>query len=216
MSVTPQGVEHEEGRPEEPEDDPPGHGVVILFTVFFEVGLAPFSLILGWLLGHPPLERFAWSAGDAVWGVVAAIPPVALFLALLRWPVGPLAKAKQFCEEEIVPLFHESYWSELALIALCAGVGEEMLFRGVVQASLMDWVGPGWGLVLASALFGILHPASVSYIIFTGFLGLYLGAIWISNGNLLTLMVTHAAYDFVALGYLIRLRDGGAPPGEMA
>ena len=123
---------------------------------------------------------------------------------------GPLAKAKEFCEQEVVPLFDESYWSELALISLSAGVGEEMLFRGVLQASLMDWLGVGWGLALASILFGVLHPISVSYIVIAGFLGLYLGAIWIYNGNLLTVMVTHALYDFVALGYLIRLRDGSA------
>ena len=44
------------GRPQEPpEDDPPGRDVVIIFAVFFEAGLAPFSLFLGWLVGHPPL-----------------------------------------------------------------------------------------------------------------------------------------------------------------
>ncbi len=31
--------------------------VVIIFAVFFEVGLALLSLLLGWLLGHPPLAR---------------------------------------------------------------------------------------------------------------------------------------------------------------
>src|SRR5690242_18706793 len=73
----------EEARFEEPENDPPGHGVVIIFTVFFEAGLAPFSLFLGWLLGHPPLAKFVWSFADAVWGVVAALPLIALFLAML-------------------------------------------------------------------------------------------------------------------------------------
>ncbi len=198
----------EEERLDGPEDDPPGHGVVIIFAVFFEAGLAPFSLLLGWVLGHQPLGGFVWSGTDALWGAAAAVPLIALFLAMLRWPVGPLAKVKEFCEEEVVPLFDESYWSELALISLSAGVGEEMLFRGVLQATLMDWFGIAWGLSLASILFGVLHPISVSYIIIAGILGFYLGGIWIYNGNLLTVMVTHALYDFVALGYLIRLRAG--------
>ncbi len=198
----------EDPRFEEPEDDLPGHGVVIIFTVFFEAGLAPFSLFLGWLMGHPPLAKFVWSTHDAVWGIVAALPLIALFLAMLRWPVGPLAKVKEFCEEEIVPLFGESNWSELALIALSAGVGEEMLFRGVLQASLMDWLGMGWGLTLASVLFGVLHPITILYVIIAGLLGLYLGGIWVYNGNLLTVMVTHAIYDLAALGYLIRIRPG--------
>jgi uncharacterized protein len=204
----------EEERLEEPEDEPPGHGVVIIFAVFFEAGLAPFSLLLGWLLGHPPLDQFVWSGADALRGAAAAMPLIAMFLAMLRWPVGPLAKVKEFCEKEIVPLFDESDWSELALISLSAGVGEEMLFRGVLQSSLMDWLGVGWGVTLASILFGVLHPISIYYIIIAGFLGLYLGGIWIYNGNLLTVMVTHALYDFVALGYLIRLRTR-KPPREL-
>jgi uncharacterized protein len=204
----------EEPPREEPEDDPPGHGVVIMIAVFFEAGLAPFSLLLGWVLGHPPLEHFVWSIPDALWGVLAAIPLIALFLAMLYWPVGPLIKLKELCEEEVIPLFATSSWSELALVALSAGVGEEMLFRGVIQASLADWLGTGWGLVLASVLFGVLHPISILYIIIAGLLGFYLGEIWIHNQNLLTVMVTHTLYDFVALGYLIRVWKGGTRPAE--
>ncbi len=199
-----------EDPPEDPEDEAPGHDVVIIFAVFFEAGLAPFSLILGWLMGHPPLEHFSWSLKDALWGVAAALPLIGLFLAMLRWPIGPLSAVKDFCEQEVVPLFHNSYWSELALISLSAGVGEEMLFRGVLQSSLTDWLGVGWGLALASFLFGVLHPISFSYIVIAGFTGLYLGAIWIYSDNLLTVMLTHALYDFVALGYLIKITHGSS------
>lgn len=198
--------------PEDPEDELPSHAVVIIFAVFFEAGLAPFSLILGWLLGHPPLIGFAWRLADAAWGMAAAIPLVILFLAMLRWPIGPLRAVHEFCAQEVVPLFRDSYWSEIALISLSAGVGEEMLFRGVLQASLTDWVGMAWGLSLASILFGVLHPISFSYIVIAAFLGFYLGAIWYFNGNLLTVMVTHALYDFIALGYLIKRLD--QPPAE--
>jgi membrane protease YdiL (CAAX protease family) len=200
--------------PEAPEDEPPGHHVLILISVFFETGLAPFSLLLGWLMGHPPLEHFVWNLKDALWGIAAALPLIALFLAMLRWPVGPLAAVKEFCEQEVVPLFRDSNWSEIALISLSAGVGEEMLFRGVLLASLTDWLGIGWGLALSSILFGVLHPISISYIVIAGFTGFYLGAIWIYNGNLLTVMLTHTIYDFVALGYLIRLRDMGDEKAE--
>ncbi len=200
----------EEERRDGPEDDRPGHAVVIVFAVFFEAGLAPFSLFLGYLLNHNPLETFKWNAPDALWGAAAALPLIALFLAMLRWPVGPLARVKEFCEEEIVPLFDRSYWSELALISLTAGVGEEMFFRGVIQKTLEGWLGWGWGLTLASVLFGVLHPISIFYVIITAVLGFYLGAIWSYNNNLLTVMVTHALYDFVVLGYLIRLRTSRA------
>jgi uncharacterized protein len=87
-----------------PEDDQPGREVIIIFAVFFEAGLAPLSLILGWLLGHRPLEHFVWSARDALLGVVAALPLIFMFLAMLRWPIGPLARVKEFCDTEVVPL----------------------------------------------------------------------------------------------------------------
>ena len=73
-----------------------------------------------------------------------------MFLAMLRWPVGPLARVKKFCDNEVVPLLEKSSWSEIALISLSAGVGEEMLFRGVIQTSIASWLGVAWGLVLAS------------------------------------------------------------------
>ena len=51
---------------QEPENDRPGREVIVMLAVFFEAGLAPLSLILGWIFGHPPLEHFAWNMNDAV------------------------------------------------------------------------------------------------------------------------------------------------------
>jgi membrane protease YdiL (CAAX protease family) len=203
----------EEDLLQEPEDDHPKRAVIIIFAVFFEGGLAPLSLVLGWLLGHPPLDRFVWSMEDALWGVAATIPLILMVLAMLRWPIGPLARVKKFCDQEVVPLLDESTWSELALISVSAGVGEEMLFRGVMQDALGSWFGVPWGLGLASVLFGVLHPISVPYMVIAAFLGLYLGTVWILSGNLLTVMITHGLYDFAALAYLIRIRprDGVSP-----
>ena len=52
----------------ENEDDQPGRDVIIMFAVFFEGGLAPLALFLGWWLGHNPLAQFTWSRTDAFWG----------------------------------------------------------------------------------------------------------------------------------------------------
>jgi uncharacterized protein len=190
----------------EPDDDHPKRAVVVILAVFFEGGLALLSLLLGWRLGHPPLRHFVWSLEDALWGVVATLPLLALFLAILKWPIGPLARAKHFCENEVEPLLHDSSWSEIGLVSLSVGVSEEMLFRGVFQAALTNWLGVPLGLGLASVLFGLLHPISVPYMVMAAFLGLYLGTVWIVSGNLLTVIVVHTLYDFAALSYLIRIR----------
>jgi membrane protease YdiL (CAAX protease family) len=197
-----------------PEYEHPTRDVAITLAVFFEFGLALISLVLGWLLGHLPLETFAWSSRAAGLGLLATLPLILMFVAILKWPIGPLARVKAFCDTEVVPLLNESGWSDLALISLSAGVGEEMLFRGVLQVSITAWlqssIGAPWGLPcgvgIASLLFGACYPISVPYVVIAAILGLYLGAVWIMTGNLLTVMITHALYDFLALAYLLRLR----------
>jgi len=192
-------------------DEPPGHDAIVLFAVFFEGGLAPLSLILGWWLGRPPLSRFSWSAGDALIGAAAAIPPVLVFLAMLRWPIGPFGRLKRFIEEEFIPLLANSTWSDIALIAISAGVGEEMLFRGVFQSALIGSTGVLAGLVLASLLFGLLHPISVLYATVGFAMGMYLGGLFLLLDNLLAAMVTHAVYDFLLMAYLLRIGDPDQP-----
>jgi len=48
-----------------------------------------------------------------------------------------------------------------------------------------------------------------TYALFAAFIGAYLGWLWIWTGNLLTPMITHADYDFVALVYFFRFRRPG-------
>src|SRR5947209_3489695 len=104
----------------------PGRDRVVLLAVLFEGGLAPLALALGWLLDQPPLRSFAWRGGDAAWGAAAALPMLGLFLLAMRWPVGPLARIQRFCDEEIRPILEPCTRLDLALIALAAGIGEEM------------------------------------------------------------------------------------------
>jgi len=192
-------------------DEPPGHDAIVLFAVFFEGGLAPLSLLLGWWLGYSPLSRFSWIARDALIGAAAAIPPVLFFLAMLRWPIGPFGRLKRFCEEEFVPLLANSTWSDITLIAISAGVGEEMLFRGVFQSALIGSTGTISGLILASLLFGLLHPISLLYATVGSLMGMYLGWLFLVSNNLLTAMMAHAVYDFLLMAYLLRIGDPNQP-----
>jgi membrane protease YdiL (CAAX protease family) len=177
---------------------------LVILAVLFEGGLAPLALLLGWSFDQPALTGFAWRASDALLGALATIPMLGIFLAGQTWPVGPFRPIKQFFDEEARPVLAGCTWPDLALISLAAGVGEEMLFRGVFQAVLGQWLGlaAGWGA--ASLLFGLLHPISSGYIVLAALMGAYLGGVWILNGNLLTIMVAHAVYDFVALVLLLR------------
>ncbi len=84
-----------------------------------------------------------------------------------------------------------------------AGFAEELLFRGLIQAALGDWLSPTTGLIVASAC-GLAHPITVGYATVVTVAGFYSGGLWLWSGNLLVPIVAHAAYDFVALVYLVR------------
>lgn len=195
-------MNHEEP-PGKPVLDVPDPGWLVVFAVLFEGGLAPLSLVFGWLLGQSPLASFALSARDAAIGIVATVPMLALLAVVMRWPIGPFARIKRFFDDDVCPLLHTRPWSDFALVSLAAGVGEEMLFRGAIQGALARSLGPGPALIAASLIFGALHPITRTYAVMAALLGAYLGALWMLTGNLLTAIVAHGLYDFVALTVLV-------------
>jgi membrane protease YdiL (CAAX protease family) len=89
-----------------------------------------------------------------------------------------------------------------------AGLGEELLFRGLVQAGLARLIsGPAgiWiALLAASLLFGVFHWLSTTYALLAAAAGLYFGWLLIATGSLWPPVVAHALYDFAALWYLLR------------
>ena len=199
--------EHESG-PEPTRDGGLGLDSFLALTLL-EASLAPLALGLGWLLGTPPLARFAWSGRAAAMGVVAAVPMLVLLALSLRWPIGPLRRIRRFFDAEVRPVLGDRGPGDLALISLAAGVGEELLFRGVIQAALSRWLGTWAGLGVASLLFGLVHSITPAYAVIAALLGIYLGGVWMVSGNLLTVIVAHALYDFIALRLLL-----ATPPPE--
>ena len=75
-------------------------------------------------------------------------------------------------------MFRRCTLAEFGIIALLAGVGEEMLFRGVLQGTISRWIRPEIGLVAASALFGLAHLITLMYALAASLMGIYLGWLW--------------------------------------
>lgn len=172
--------------------------------VVFEGGLAVLAVALGWLFARPLWQTIAWDRDAIMWGFISTIPMVVLLLSIEHWPVGPLRDLKRVCDETLVPLFSNCRWWHFAVISILAGLGEELLFRGLIQTSLVDWLGTWPGIVAAGLLFGLAHPMSKAYIVAAAVIGIYLGWLFVATGNLLTPIITHALYDMVALVYLSR------------
>ena len=164
------------------------------------------ALALGWWLDLAPFATLAWTWGGLAWGIAATAPLLLGLTWCLRTTLAPVARLVQVVEQRIAPLFAGSGPLALALVALFAGLGEETLFRGVIQPALAAHL-PMWAaLAGTAALFGIAHWITPTYALLAGIVGAYLGALLLVSGNLLVPIVAHALYDLVALTLLVRLK----------
>jgi hypothetical protein len=156
-----------------------------LTAAIFEGGLAVVAIALGWLLGQPPLKTLHLDLYPAALGVAATLPPLALFWFCLKCPLRPFQTIRLILDEAIVPLFRDCRFRELAVIAALAGIGEEMLFRGVIQAAVAQQIGGPRGIWLGLLVAAVLFAASLhhSHICRVGridrpLLGLALADLW--------------------------------------
>ena len=191
-------------------DTPLPGGSILTMAVSFEGGLVVLAWGLGRLLGTPVGEQTTFTPSAFVLGVVATVPLVAGLYWTLHAPWEVLARLRGVIENTVTPLFAGCPVWGIALISILAGVGEEALFRGVLQTYFAGHVGVVPALLVTSSLFGLLHPVAAVYAVMAGLVGLYLGVLAVWQDNLLVPMVVHALYDFVALTYLVhhhRLRQ---------
>ena len=159
---------------------------------------------LGRWLGVDPGEQLFLSGTGLVVGIAASLP----LLVGLRWTLStsfpPVRRLVEVVEDQLGPLLASRSSVELAVLASLAGLAEEILFRGVVQVGLARVLPDAAALVLASTAFGVAHFITRAYALLAGMAGLYLGTLFLAQGNLLVPIVAHALYDFVALTYLVR------------
>lgn len=175
---------------------------LVRLALIVEGGLALLALLIGPLVGQPPLRRLQWNGVDALAGLVATLPLLVLFAVTWRMAWAPMRAVRRILEQRLQPLLAQATVAELALIAVLAGIGEELLFRGVVQGMGARHFGPEWGLLLASLAFGAAHFITPAYFVLAAAIGAYLGWLTHCSANLLPAIVVHAVYDFAILLYL--------------
>jgi uncharacterized protein len=178
----------------------------VYFGLLFEGSLSLLALLLGWLFGQPPLATVQFDLAGIGLGIVATLPMLAGFVLISWLPLPPFQRLLRVFAEFGRPFFAAFTVLDLAGLSLVAGVGEELLFRGMVQAVLDRWWGAWAALPVASLLFGLLHALTPTYAVLATLAGLYLGGVWLLTGNLLVVIVAHALYDFIALAYLLRFK----------
>jgi uncharacterized protein len=176
----------------------------LLFVLVFEGALVVLALILALLFGLRPWDDIGWSGSAFVMALLATLPMVVALDLLGRVDWAWVHAISDAIREVLLPLFRNAPPGALIAVALMAGIGEELLFRGVVQAGLEAWLGPLAGLLLASLLFGLAHFVTLGYFALASLMGLYFGLLYQWSGNLLVPILVHALYDWIALRWYLR------------
>jgi membrane protease YdiL (CAAX protease family) len=166
-------------------------------------------LVLGWLRAtRRPLRLIGW-VRPRRW-LVTVLAGIALGVALklaLKIVIMPLLGA---------PPLNAAYQhlvgnpaalpGMLATVIFVAGVGEETVWRGYLFERMGAWIGRGataraLTVIVLAALFGLAHvqgqgwPGAEQAFV----TGLVFGAIYARTGALPFLMITHAAFDVLAV-----------------
>jgi membrane protease YdiL (CAAX protease family) len=184
---------------------------IVTLALATQTGLA---LVAWWcsVAFHVPPQWGSPGRDAAIGGAAATVLALVNYWLLTRAPSGWLVDGiRDIYHRTVHPLFGRLGPVSAVAIGLAAGVGEELLFRGVLQPLL--------GVVAASILFGLAHVGGTRMLPFgvwaTG-MGLVMGMLATLTGGLTAPIVAHGLYDMLALEYIRRSPDGSrvaARPG---
>lgn len=188
----------------------------LLYAALFEGSLGLLALLLDAFLPTEVLPRLTVSLRLLALGFLATLPVSALIPLFMRGG-GPIRRIRKLLEGLLRPVAGALTVLWILILSVAAGVGEELLFRGVVQEGLGLLLGPTPGLILGAVVFGLLHAVTPTYAVYATLLGLYLGLIYRLTGSLIVPIVVHSIYDALGLWFLrrriLRLRRFGVDPG---
>lgn len=165
------------------------------------LGVACVAVAMVWrsgsVLAHPsPLIRLAAPASH-VYSVAIGLAVGALIVVATRMSVTRFEWARRL-HRELRPIARTISFTGIVVLALLSGLGEELLFRGLLQ----PWI----GLVPQAVLFGFLHqvrgPSRWVWMAWATMVGLMLGAIFQISGSLVGPIAGHALVNALNLGYL--------------
>ena len=173
-------------------------------TMLFELCLALIGIGICYALGYvPPI----YSGSVAVTAMLAIGGALGMFVAMqLITNCHGWVKAQSLeIYKKVGPMFSKLATYQIILIAIAAGVCEELLFRAGLQEALAIKLQPMWAIIIASLVFGLVHALTPLYFVLATIMGLTLGVGYHYSQDLIGVMLWHAIYDIIAI-YLIARR----------
>ena len=103
------------------------------------------------------------------------------------------------------PAFEVKYlFRDMVYMLLFVSLGEELLFRGLIQRDMSAAFGWKWGLFSAAALFAVMHLTwrSIPELAFVFIAGLILGALYLKTKSLTAPIVAHGITNVMLVAVL--------------
>lgn len=179
------------------------HTHPVLSITLLEGALVLVAGALALMFGLRPWAAVHVSTSAVALSLTATVPLVIGMLFFERASWAWAREIRNLIRDQLLPLLRGAGSGGIALIALMAGFGEELLFRGVIQAGLAGPLGTFAALAITSLVFGLAHFVTRAYFVLATLIGLYLGLLYLWTDNLLVPILVHALYDWVALQYLL-------------
>ncbi|MFM7058998.1 MAG: lysostaphin resistance A-like protein [Planctomycetota bacterium] len=128
---------------------------------------------------------------------------VMLAVCMLSQSSG-MVQIRRFLRDTVGIYLARCSWIDLFLLAVLAGVCEEIFFRGFLYSWIACW-NPVLAVMLSNLLFALAHAVTPLYALLAGFLGLYLTALMAVDPtpNLLIPILAHTLYDLIAFAVVI-------------
>lgn len=138
------------------------------------------------------------SGVDTYWLQITIGVVIGIVTAKAGWQIVELpllAKTKVFFASLIRPLKLSS--TEIIFISICAGVGEELFFRGAIQPVLGVWMTS----ILFVLLHGYLNPFNLPLMYYGVYMVLVIGVLGLltEHYGILTAMIAHTIIDIILL-----------------
>lgn len=178
---------------------------------YFEGSLILLALFLGWIADINPFENLHFSENAIFYGLIGTLPLFIIFMAMQYLQIESVQRVRQLLQETLGPSMRDYGWADLFVLAVIAGLSEEVLFRGVLQPWMENSWGMNAGLVFSNIIFGLVHAVTPLYAVLATLVGIYLGMFLDYGGerNLLTPVIIHALYDFLAFLVIMRAYKAG-------
>lgn len=182
-------------------DAPPAlaRRAILASTVMLDTSMVLSAVGLGWWLDLRWWDDLGMSLYSGAVGAVAGLVLIASVWAFVHTEGPPESLRRAFVADlqEVFETLSPLRDGDLVLISLGAGLAEEAVFRGLVEAAGDAWLGQG--ALIAAVGFGLVHPISRVYVAYAAAVGLALSGVMAIGGGLFAAMVAHAVYDIVAL-----------------